>query len=317
MTIYGEFDAQFRKKPAIWRILVIAVSSAAIASVLVSLLVGLAVGILGRGHDPEGVAAFGLFAPPVFLASPLFDAALHTQPSFPWIVGAVALACAVVLLFFWPGNPTLASQILLGTHAAALIAFGAMALCIESILARRVFLREVSQVAGEGAVLLLTIVLAVAGERKIIAVLANLVSMQSPARRIALWLVRLAIPFGILGFLGWAEGSLATAAAAGAFLLVTLVENLTRPPATGLLQLRDVEMREAAATLPIVAILLVAGSIWLSGGVPQRDERVMLWRGGKRISFAPPSEAWREMGLMRPITRESVIRMQWSRPPEP
>lgn len=311
MTIYGEFDAQFRKKPALWRMLLIGLSSVLIGSVLVSLLVGAGIAILGRGSNPDA-QAFVLYAPPVLLGSPVFDAAVGTLAGFPWIAGAVCLAIATIFVFFWPGNPTLASQLMLSAFAMAFVAFGAVMPAVESILARSSYLRDPMVIAGEIAVIVAAAVLAFLVERKVVGVLSNLVAMDSPSRRLALWLVRIAIPFTLLGALGWLEGSIATTAGAALVVVVTLLQDLSSRPAAVFLQLREVEMREAAATLPLVALLLFGGAIWLFGGVPGRENRAILWGKGSDFQFVAPADAWRPGGLARPIPRESTIRIEWS-----
>jgi hypothetical protein len=313
MTIYGEFDAQFRKKPALWRMFLLGFSALVFSSVLVSLLVAGAIALLGKAHAGDAPAAFVLFAPPVVTGSVLLDAAMGTAAAFPWIAGGAALLLAILMMFFWPSEPTLASQLLGNALGASLITFGAMTLAIESILARRKTLAGAGDVAGELAVLAVAVIVAVVAERRTVAVLSNLVPMDAPARRVRLWLARLGIPFAVLAAAGVVSGSLSPGIASALFLLVTFFENLARRPHPLFVQLRDVQMAEAAATLPILAALLIAGSVWAFGALPFRPHRALVWKGGTAVRFAALPDAWKESGLGRPVAKESVIRIQWSR----
>jgi hypothetical protein len=313
MTIYGEFDSQFRKKPALWRMFLLGLSALVLSSILVSILVGAGIALLGKGSAAGDDSSYVLFAPPVVTGSILLDSAMGTTGSFVWIAGAVALLGAILVMFFWPSEPTLASQLLSNALGSALVVFGAMTLSIESILARWYFLSDPKDALGEILVLAASTAVAVAGERKTVALLSNLVAMDAPSRRVRLWLMRLGIPLAVLGAAGFVLGSLSPAIAAAAFLFVTFFENLARRPNALFLQLRDVQMKEAAAALPLLALILLAASVWAFGASPFRPYRALVWKGGSAISFVPLADAAKVSGLSRPIPRESVIRMEWSK----
>lgn len=313
MTIYGEFDSQFRKKPALWRMFLLGFSALVLASVVVSLLVATAVAFLGKAHAIGDAAAFVFFAPPVVTGSILLDAAMGTSDSFPWIAGGVALLGALLMMFFWPSEPTLAAQLVSNALGSALVVFGAMTLSIESIVARSAYLSDLADVGGEIAVLVAAVVVALAGERKTIALLSNLVAMDAPSRRVRLWLMRLGIPLAVLASYAFVSGSASPAIAAALFLVITFFENLSRRPTARFVQLRDVQMKEAAATLPLLAALLIAGSVWTFGAAPFRPHRALVWKGGRAVSFAPLEDAWKQSGLRRTIPRKSVIRIEWSK----
>lgn len=312
MTIYGEFDSQFRKKPALWRMLVISLSAAIVSSILVSLYVGVAIAAAGRSHNPEG-AAWILYAPPVMLPALLFESASATIRLFPVAVSGGALLIGTLLSFFWPAKSTLATQIVLGVQAVGFLTFGAIAPVTASLLWRIDRIRSLREVALEGSIILIALALLIAAERKTVGMISNLVSVHSPSRRFGLWLVRQAVPFGLLGGLAFAAGAVATAVAAAAMLAVTLLENLARPPASRFQQLRDIEMREAAASLPILAAILLAGSFWLFGGAPLRPDRAVIFQRGGKPELGTLDEARRAAALNPPLPRESVIRLRWSR----
>lgn len=312
MTIYGEFDSQFRKKPALWRMFLIGFSALVFCSVVVSLLLGSAIGLLGRANEAE-TAALVLFGPPVVTGSILLDGAMGTFDSFAWIAGAAALLVAILTIFFWPSEPTLASQLFANALGTALVVFVALTVPLESILAQLDYLRDPKEVAGETAVLVAAMVFSIVSERRMISLLSNLVPMDAPARRVRLWLMRIGIPVAVLGATAFVLGSIAPAIAAVAFLVLTFFENIARRPNARFAQLRDVQMKEAAATLPILAILLVAGSVWLFGFAPLRPARAVVWKGGRTVSFATLEDAWSKSGLGRPIPRASVIRIEWSK----
>ncbi|HEY0591776.1 MAG TPA: hypothetical protein VGF40_08415 [Thermoanaerobaculia bacterium] len=312
MTIYGEFDAQFRKKPALWRLFLIGLSALVVSSVFVSFLLGAAIGLAGRANQ-ETESTIVLFAPPVVTGSILLDAAMGTFSGFAWVAGAAALAIAILIIFFWPSEPSLASQLVGNALGTALVVFGALTLPLESILAQVEYLDDPRKVAEEAGVLLAALIFAVLAERKTIALLSNLVAMDAPSRRVRIWLMRVGIPLALLGAAAWILGSMTPAIAAAAFLVVTFFENLARRPNAQFVQLRDVQMKEAAATLPLVAVLLVAASVWAFGFAPLRPSRALVWRGGRQVSFETLDVAWAKSGLARPIPRQSVIRIEWSK----
>ncbi len=312
MTIYGEFDSQFRKKPALWRLFLIGLSALVLASVVVSLLLGAAIGLAGRANQ-ETESTMVLFAPPVVTGSILLDAAMGTFPGFAWVAGASALALAILVIVFWPSEPSLASQLSGHALGTALVVFGALTLPLESILAQASYLDDPMKVAEEGGVILAALIFAVLAERRMIALLANLVAMDAPSRRVRIWLMRIGIPLLLLAAAAWLIGSMTPAIAAAAFLVVTFFENIARRPNARFVQLRDVQMKEAAAALPLVAAILVAASVWAFGFAPFRPSRAVVWRGGRQIAFASLDEAWAKSGLSKPIARKSVIRIEWSR----
>lgn len=312
MTIYGEFDSQFRKKPALWRLFLIGLSALVLSSVIVSLLLGGAIGLTGRASQ-QTESTFVLFAPPVVTGSILLDAAMGTFGGFAWIAGAAALALAILVIVFWPSEPSLASQLVGNAFGNALVVFGALTLPAESILAQARYLDDPMKVAEEAGVLVAALIFAVIAERRMIALLANLVAMDAPSRRVRLWLMRLGIPFAVLAAAAWLLGSITPAIATAAFLFLTFFENLARRPNARFVQLRDVQMKEAAATLPLIAAILVAASVWAFGFAPFRPSRAVVWRGGREVSFAKLDEAWAKSGLSKPIPRKSVIRIEWSK----
>lgn len=312
MTIYGEFDAQFRKKPALWRLFLIGLSALVVSSVIVSLLLGATIGLAGRANQ-ETESTIVLFAPPVVTGSILLDAAMGTFGGFAWVAGAAALAIAILITFFWPSEPSLASQLVGNALGTALVVFGALTLPLESILAQAKYLDDPKKVAEEAGVLVVALIFAVLAERRTIGLLSNLVAMDAPSRRVRIWLMRVGIPLAVLGAAAWILGSIAPAIAALAFLVVTFFENLARRPNAHFVQLRDVQMKEAAATLPLVAVILVAASVWAFGFAPFRPSRALVWKGGRQVSFETLDVAWAKSGLSRPIARESVIRIEWSK----
>jgi hypothetical protein len=312
MTIYGEFDSQFRKKPALWRMLLISLSAAVVSSILVSAYIGIAIAAAGRSHNPEG-AAWVFYAPPVMLSGFLFESASATLRLFPIAVSGGALLIGTILSFFWPGKSTLATQIFLGVQAVGFLALGAIAPAAAALLMRMERIRSWRDVLIEGTIILIALVLLVATERKTVGMLANLVPVHSPSRRFGLWLVRQAVPFGFLAAVALAAGGVATALAVAAMLAVTLLENLARTPASRFQQLRDVEMREAAASLPILAALLAAGSVWLFGLAPFRPDRAVIYQRGGSPELGSLEEARQAGSLERPLPRESVIKIRWSK----
>ena len=85
-----------------------------------------------------------------------------------------------------------------------------------------------------------------------------------------------------------------------------------RPACKGWSRIASI-VREAAASLPILAALLFAGSLWLFGLPPLRQDRALIYQRGGTPELGSLEEARLAASLDRPLPRESVIRIRWSR----
>ncbi|HUP64250.1 MAG TPA: hypothetical protein VM557_03110 [Thermoanaerobaculia bacterium] len=310
MTIYGEFDSQFRARPAAWRMLLVAFGTLLIAAFSVSVLLAAVIAAAGRAHRPES-AAVAFQAPPLPSFGLLFEAGIATVPSLHLIIAAIAVALALVMAFIWPISPRLSSQVAISIRAQALLAFGVIAPVLAFVMIRRQLIDGPAELIEEIVAVVAAAVAIIAVERRHVALLAEILPLDSPLHRLKWWMVRLAIPFAIVGGLAWLTGHLAIAAGAAAVLGLTLIETLSRAPRSRFLEWKDVAMKEAAATIPLIAVVIVAAAVWAFGFSPLVREKTLLWRGSM-LRFAAPDEARREAGLEPPLPRESVIRIEWA-----
>lgn len=309
MTIYGTFDDQFRQRPALWRLAAVSGSLLLLCSGLVSLLVGATIGFTsGQTRFHRGEI---LDAPPLFLPGVLFDAAEATFPWFPQAVAGGALLLAVLVLWLWPTSQSLTAQLFQYAFGLDLAIFAILSPAITSALAKKPAPDKLMLIAPEAVAAIVAIVLLFRAESKLTTTLRNVLPVEHPSKRLGYWSIRFLPAMALLAGAAWFEGATGTLAATGSAIVLTGLHNLARPPRQRFEQLRHVEMREAAAVLPLLTLLLL-GALWWGWGGPMRERRTLVWEKPK-VYFTTPAEARRISGLEAPRVKHTVIRMEWAK----
>jgi hypothetical protein len=240
MAVYGDFDGRFRPRPALWRLAIVSFAQFAIALLITNLLVSL--------------AEMGLLA---YTARParwiIHATAWSTLPRLadpePQITAAVAFGFVILgalVLTLWPTRNTLARRLFVSIFAQAVSVFGATAFALrhESLLGL--------------AVALAALWLCARAELRAIGVLASVTNLDRPLPRLKYWFVRIVPAMAALACVPlkrnwWLAGGLT---------LVTLLMNTSKRPARFEV-VEEPELREAAATLSIVAVAVLAYSAWM------------------------------------------------------
>lgn len=309
MTIYGTFDDQFRQRPSLWRLAVVAGSLLLLCSALVSLLIGVTIGFTsGQTRFHRGEI---LDAPPIFLPGVLFDAAEATFPWFPEAVAGGALLLAVLALWLWPTNQSLTAQLFQYAFGLDLAIFAILSPAITSALAKKPAPDKLMLIAPEGAAAIIAVILLIRAESKLTTTLRNVLPVEYPSNRLGYWAIRFLPAMALIAGAAWFDGATGTLAAIGAATVLTAFHNLARTPRQRFEQLRHVQMREAAAVLPILTLILLA-ALWWGWGGPMRTRRTLVWEA-PRVYFTTPAEARRVSGLEAPRVKHAVIRMQWAK----
>ncbi len=313
MTIYGETNDQFRPKPGS-----LALLSVSLFSSLTGALVGASIASVARVFATRALRPeFPLVIYLPFASDPF--AGLYTLRSYHAVLGAApALAAplllALAILFVFPSSQTLASRLTVHTIVCTVIAYGSLAPLLDLRLIQhfRVLtgVERIPSLALFGAIALVLVLLIALVERRVYLVLGNVCLVDTPARRLLLWIVRIPTPFLGLALLcelnGWRGGAIASLA----IVAVTFLESILHAPAYRFEQLTDVKMRGAALTWPLVAAALVAASLWIFGSAAARmPGRVVTIDDGK------PSTA--PLDRTQDTNREKFepkIEMRWSKP---
>ena len=268
MGFYGVHDDRFRERPTGLALFSVSLFSTLACALVSSGLVSLLRVVLTRSVRTE----FPLVVYMPFASDPFAGLyPLRVDQSIRAAGPAIAapLLVGLILLFFFPTTQKISGRLNLHTFVSCLVAFGTLAPLLDPALYRDFRLytrleREPSLGALIGAAVALAVVLAIV-ERRAVRILGNVYDVGSPGKRIYLWFLRIPIPFAILGALAWGNGWTAGALASLIVVAATFFETISHLPKVQHEAFSDVRMREAAATWPVVAAILIAASVWAFG----------------------------------------------------
>ncbi|MGK2858119.1 MAG: hypothetical protein ACSLFQ_13030 [Thermoanaerobaculia bacterium] len=312
MGVYGEHDNRFRERPSALALVSMSLFStiacALISSGIVSMLRVLA--------TRETRSEFPLLLYFPFAADPfsgLYPLRVDQAVRAAGIAIAVPVVVGLILVFFFPTTQKLAGRLSLHTFVCSLITFGTLAPLVDQKLFHdfRLYTRlelnpALGIVVGCAVVMVILLILV---ERRCVRVLANVFDLGSPGKRLYLWLFRIPLPFAILATLsqlnGWTAGAIASLVVIGA----TFFEAVSHVPQYRFERLSNVQMREAAATWPIVTTVLVFSSVWLFG-----FELLQFPRRAVRIDAGKPAIVrLDELQESQKETFEPKIDLNWSK----
>lgn len=286
MTIYGEWNDQFRPRPKKSALALFSTAALLIALALSWTLYSVVQVASAESHTAE--RDFPLFAP-LAQQSTVFRSAPHAGDGRDLIAPTAAVVFAVLLLTVVPTSSKASHR--LGIHAAAMAsmlytwsrAFElSPATWLEGDLSISGLWRPVALVAGYA--------LFDFAERRRNQLLGNFEKTDTPLQRLALWAVCTALPLTVIAIVSLLAGYGALLFSALVALAVTCFVNVARRPSQRFEELTEVEMREASFAAPILAVVISAVYIW-AFGFPlfgQRTRAVLL--GDKRPRFASLKE---------------------------
>lgn len=278
MTLYDENGFVFRPHPSVVALTAVSLFFHLLNLQLAALLRNASEQI--TAHATADTGRWVLYAPVAERTARFFHPGDH--PGLYGFHDLLAVAAATVLglgvLFFWPTEQSLASRLYVHSLALCLTAFTGFTLAFNPASTD---LLERGSVIDHGPSMAIRVVAGLAAtlvilflERMSIALLSNLFPVTTPLQRIKLWLQRIALPFGLVAALALFNNDLPDALAAGAVLLVTLIENLGHVPLERFEKLSNEHLRETAAIAPLLVGMLMAASMFLFGfpraGLPHR-----------------------------------------------
>lgn len=318
MTIYAEFDDEFRPRPALWRFAVVGVCQLILAVWLVQAAMSAAdMAILRKARVEKLwiVDAVPWQALKGDLAQPdrgdVSDFAVRADREYAaWndIAAGAFVVLALLVLFFVPGSLSLANRLFTITFAQVCALFGGafgLRRCLSAVC------------HGPQLILLAAIGLAAAivvmiGEWKVSAMLAGIFTMN-PGRRLAIWASRVLPGCAVIAAACWYVHNEVELQCAVVLAALTLVANLIRKPTPSGERVDSVEMVEASAALPAVVGVLLAAAVWTFGvGV----RAVVVSEGSvRRVAW---SEVRAQLSAIRDETAAPArpkIDIHWSRRP--
>lgn len=314
MTIYGESESGFRPRPAAATLLVVSFCALTAGAQLASLF--LSVAESGRFHL-RGAESWYLYAPLAndpflhpFVAGAEERGAFERIPT-PLIAAAAAIVVSLLVHWFAPVERTAAPRFVIDSANVGFVMFAVIAPAAAAILApaenRLKLIALGAALAGALVIILI--------ERRLIEMMGSFFVTETPSSRVRRWLLRL--PAGLFALAGLSvmnhfEGGLV---AVGVTLAATLLENLWRVPKESFAGFVRPEMREAAATMPIIAALLALGSVWLFGSrAAGRPATAVVVVSGTAELEKVSSLAWKQLPLPgKQPPPEQKIEIRWSK----
>jgi hypothetical protein len=259
MSVYGDFDFRFRPKPAYWRIALTSLGQLLIAAVLAALFLGLADMLVLRNSGLRRAwlihgAPWQRLAGIERLSGYASIVAEERTRAMPFLAGGALLLA--MLIYFWPLAPMLGRRMFAMSLVQMIMLFTVWPIVIAANL----------YVAA--AVLIVAIFFVIRAEGWIANDLANVIELQRPGRRVTLWLIRVVPASAILGALAYRNEYVEGWIAAAAFATLTFFVAIARRPPARYEKLDGVELREAGAATPIVALMFVGAAFFVFGGEP-------------------------------------------------
>ncbi|HEY5611141.1 MAG TPA: hypothetical protein VIL97_08030 [Thermoanaerobaculia bacterium] len=309
MTIYGEEDLQFRPRPSRAALVATTLSQALVSAQLTALVLTAVVALLAnlRKWSPEWV----FFAP--FADEPILPAFTPSDDalSLASLAGAVAaLFLGVIIANFWPTDQKLSIRLFVYTFATSLIVYGTVPIAFAP--SRFKLFAAVPTLVSAAFTGIVAAWLVMRIEKRIIEMMGGFFTTTTPAKRLGLWAIRIPMPFALIGALAWLNGDRPRAYAAGVAIVATLLENLSRVPASTFERVSEPHLREAAATFPIIALILLGGSIWLFGLDAAKVPGRAVVASSKGVELVRVSELARAAEARRK-EEEPKIQIWWSK----
>lgn len=310
MTIYGESMEQFRPRPSLAALGFTSLATVLISLVATSLLVSLLQ--LAVRMTLDGTTVPFLFVP--FGSSPYFPAG---TPAAAWgILGSMACCAALagLCVWLWPTEQTLASRLFVYLLSMVLVTAG----CIAPALTSGTFdaaAAATSIVTPAWTVLVLGIAsfLLFRLQRNLSGLMSNFFSMVTPWRRLVLWSVMIAPGFLLAAAISFLSGNRPGAYAFLIAAALTAFECLSHVPPERFETLKEPHLREPAATLPLIAAVLIGVSLYFFGSpLLGKPSSVMLF-GKSRAEFADLEKTSLNKKPETEEEKKSRIEIRWSK----
>ncbi|HUF18306.1 MAG TPA: hypothetical protein VMS12_09720 [Thermoanaerobaculia bacterium] len=316
MTIYDGNSQQFQPRASL------AVLSLVSASIFVLALV---ITPLAASALEAGLAAASGWPGPLILHSP---PASHAEEIYSywredsWLragPAVTAAGCAVLgllLMYFWPTDQKMATRLFVHGLATMLVLFGFVAPGLDDRTATVIppTLWMILCVSA-GAWLLMRF------ERRTLALLKNLYEVDTPGKRLTIWSARFLPAFALIAILCAFNQYLPGVYASLIGIAATFLETISHQPTRSFERLGNPRMQEAAVTLPILAIGLLAVSIYVFGAAahPAFQPRALVISAQPSVSIEPLAlvrsrYTWHPPKVEPEAPEEPKIDIRWSKP---
>jgi len=295
--MYADFDRRFRPRPQRWRIALVSFCCLILGATITNAIVSLGdIAILRAA--PKMPDTWVIYATPWLTLRPVLPHIVKaydfTTELLIWNGGLLLLA--LVAVYLWPARQSIASRLWSVTFGQTLAAFGGAVFVFRG--------------GGDPvppmfyAAPVIAAVICMAGEWSTNTLLSGYYDLESPLKRIAMWALRLLPGLAAIAAASYGIHYDFGVYAAGALAGVTLLANLMKRPGRSLETMKEIEMREAAAALPFITAIVLAGVFFAFGYRPPRGYVI----AGGQITSQPLAGAVKTIEPPKP-----VIDIHWSR----
>ena len=295
--MYANYDSRYRARPLRWRIALVSLCHVLLGVTITNALVSIAdVAILRT--TPRMPDAWVIYATPWLTLKPILP---HITKAGDFqnellITTGVLLLLALVAVYLWPARQSISSRLWAVTFGQSLAAFGAAIFVFR----------------GWGDVIppmyyaapAIAALICMAGEWGTNTLLSGYYDLESPMQRMGMWALRLFPGLALVAAASYGMDYTYGVLAAGGLAIVTLLANLMKKPGRALETMRNIEMRESAAAMPLITLLVFAGVFFAFGYRPARGFVV----AGGRVTREPLAGAVKAIEVPKP-----VIDIHWSR----
>ncbi|HJW93276.1 MAG TPA: hypothetical protein VJ901_06635 [Thermoanaerobaculia bacterium] len=296
--MYASYDSRYRTKPQRWRIALVSLCHILLGVTITNAIVSIGdIAILRSA--PNMPDAWVIYATPWLTLKPVLPhivkARDFTNELLIWTGGLLLLA--LIAVYLWPARRSIASRLWAVTLGQTLATFGG------AVFVFRGYLGEVPQPMFYAAPVIAAII-CMTGEWSTNTLLGAYFELDSPVHRLGMWALRMLPGLAVIAFLSYFIHYDFGVIAAGGLAAITLLANLMKKPSRSMETMREVEMREAAAAMPFIAALVLAGAFFAFGYRPPRGFVV----AGGHITREPLAGAVKAIEPPKP-----VIDIHWSR----
>jgi hypothetical protein len=296
--MYASYDSRYRTKPQRWRVALVSLSQFLLGVTITNAIVSIGdIAILRAA--PNMPDAWVIYATPWLTLKPVLPHIVKahdfTLELLIWTGGLLLLA--LIAVYLWPARRSIASRLWAVTLGQTLAAFGG-----AIFVFRGPANESIAQMFYAAPVI--AAIICMVGEWSTNTLLGGYYDLDSPIQRLGLWALRVLPGLAAIAFLSYVIHYEFGVIAAGGLAAVTLLANLMKKPSRSMETMREVEMREAAAAMPFIAALVLAGAFFAFGYRPPYG--VVIARG--RIMRQPLSSAVSAIEPPKP-----VIDIHWSR----
>ncbi len=239
-----------------------------------------------------------------------------------WLRAGPAIAaggCAIagwMLMFFWPTDQKLGTRLFVHGLALTLVLFGFVTAGFDERTAgmlQPALWMVLCITAGAWSVMRF--------ERRSFALLKNLYEVETPSKRLVIWSARILPGLLLIALLSALNGYMPGVYASAIGIAATFLETISHQPKRSFERLGNPRMQDAVVTLPILALGLLAVSIYVFGAPAHSAfrPRAVVISSEPAVSIEPLSivrsrYSWHPPKAEPEEPEEKKIDIRWSKP---